>query len=136
MDVVVFIPARFRARYPQFAAVSDERLQIAFDDATIYVSNKPTSIVKDLTERDYLLSLVMAHMLQLAGVTTAEGEGSTAGQVGRLASASEGSVSASFAMDAVSGGAAWYAQTQYGLTYWAATSKYRRFRYIAPSCRN
>lgn len=130
--VVVLDIDRFRTRYPQAASVTDDRLMMAFDDAGFYLNNTVASPVSDLKQREYLLGLIMMHLLYLDGSFTAEGAGSTAGQVGVLSSASEGSVSASFAVGAVDGSSAWWKQTQYGNTYWQATSRFRRFRYVPP----
>lgn len=130
--VVVFDPVAFAARYPQFTGISAEVLQSFFDEATLLLNNSPRSLVRDTVERGILLSMITAHIGTLSGVTTPAGQGSTAGQVGRVSSASEGSVSASLDMGATYGSAAWFMQSQYGATYWQMTAKYRTMRYIAP----
>lgn len=128
--VVVFDPVAFAQRYPQFAAVGAPVLQSFFDEATLFINNTPTSIVRDLPERAVLLNLATAHIGTLSGVLTAAGQGSTATQVGRVSSASEGSVSASLDMGATPNSGAWWLQTQFGATYWQATAKYRTMRYV------
>lgn len=130
--VVIFDPVAFVQRYPQFAAISAPVLQSMFDEATLFLNNTDCSIVRDLTERALLLNLVTAHIATLSGVATAGGSGSTATQVGRVSSASEGSVSASLDMGATPNTGAWWLQTQYGATYWQVTAKYRTMRYIPP----
>jgi hypothetical protein len=50
--------------------------------------------------------------------------------VGRISSASEGSVSVSADMAGASASAAWWNQTTYGATAWQATNKYRRATYV------
>lgn len=139
--VVIFDEARFLMRYPQFAPYATANpgfLQMVFDEVTaLYIKNTPGSIVRDVTTRALLINYIIAHVLQLSGVLTAGGAGSTAGQVGRLSSATEGSVTVSLDMPgSVSG--AWWMQTAYGAAYWAATAQYRTFRYAqAPStCRH
>lgn len=131
--VVTFNQAAFLARYPQFTAWANANpgaLQIRFDDVTtLYINNTYRSIVGDVNERTILIQYAIAHMLALEGVLAAGGQGSTSGQVGRVSSASEGSVSASLDMGAMPGTAAWWLQTQYGAFYWNATAKYRTFRY-------
>jgi hypothetical protein len=76
--------------------------------------------------------MVVAHLGTLSGVLTPAGQGSTATQVGRVSSASEGSVSASMDMGQQSKNAAFWLQTQYGATFWQATAKYRTMRYVLP----
>lgn len=124
--VVVFDPVAFAARYPQFATVSAPVLQGFFDEATLFLNNSPSSLVSDVGQRSALLNLVTAH------IGTLSGPGSSATQVGRVSSASEGSVSASLDMGALPGSAAWWIQTQFGATYWQATAKYRTMRYLPP----
>jgi hypothetical protein len=130
---VVFDPVAFAARYPQFANVSTQLLQAFFDEAAaLYLNNSARSIVRDLSERAILLNMVVAHLGTLSGVLTPAGQGSTATQVGRVSSASEGSVSASMDMGQQSKNAAFWLQTQYGATFWQATAKYRTMRYVLP----
>lgn len=130
--VVVFDPAAFVARYPQFAAYNTAHpgmLQEFFDDATGILNNTESSRVCDVAQRQRLLWLLVAHLATLAGVLNADG---APGPVGRLTSVTEGSVSASFAVDGVSANSAWYSTTPYGAQYWQLTTRYRQFRYIAP----
>lgn len=131
--VVTFNEAAFLLRYPQFVAFATANpgaLQERFNEVTaIYINNTLTSIVTDVTERTYLINYAIAHMLAIEGATATGGQGSTSGTVGRVSSATEGSVSATLDMGAVSGSEAWWLQSQYGATYWNATAKYRTFRY-------
>jgi hypothetical protein len=127
MGIVVFDVASFRVRYPEFATVSDELLGAYFDEATIYLNNTEYSPVTDLTKRALLLNMLVAHVAALnAGVN-----GQAASPlVGRVNSATEGSVSVTTDMGAVSGSAAWFMQTKYGAAYWQATVNLRSFRYV------
>lgn len=130
---VVFDPVAFTTRYPQFANVDAALLQAFFDEAAaLYLNNSARSIVRDLGERSILLNMIVAHLGTLSGVLTPAGQGSTATQVGRVSSASEGSVSASMDMGQQSKGAAFWMQTQYGAAYWQATAAYRTMRYVLP----
>src|SRR5262249_37816262 len=52
------------------------------------------------------------------------------GTVGRVASATEGSVSVTLEMPNQPAAAAWYLQTPYGASFWAATALYRTARYV------
>lgn len=130
---VVFDPVAFVARYPQFANAGTPLLQALFDEAAaLYLNNSARSIVRDLGERSVLLNLIVAHLATLSGVLTPAGQGSTATQVGRVASASEGSTSASLDMGPQDGRASFWMQTQYGAQYWSATAQYRTMRYVLP----
>lgn len=133
--VVEFDPAAFRERYPQFSGASDGVLNGMFDEATLVVNNTPQAFVRDLRERRILLWLVVAHIATLAGINLPGGEGGKSTVVGRLSSATEGSVSTSFDMGQVSSNAAWWLQTQYGATYWQMILKYRSMRYVPPAHR-
>lgn len=132
--VVVFDPAAFKALYAQFTAVANGTLALYFDLATLIVKNVCGSIVADATQRERLLNLLVAHIAALQPVTPAGGAGSGASLVGRIASATEGSVSVSaeYATQ-VSASMAWFIQTQYGALFWQLTSPYRSFRYTAPA---
>jgi len=134
--VVTFDPAAFKVQYPAFAAVPNLTLQMFFDTyATLVVNNKPTGFIVDLTRRSIFLNLLVAHIGQLSGVLTPEGQGSTATQVGRVSSATEGSVSVSLDMGNTSGAKAYFMQTQYGALYWQLTAPYRTARYrVARAC--
>lgn len=138
IGAVPFDAAAFIARFPQFAAyntATPSGLQMFFDEAALLLKNNQNSLVKDLAERSILLNMLTAHIATLGGVVAAGGAGSTAGQVGRVSSATEGSVSASLDMGAVYGTAAWYMQTQWGAQYWALTAPYRNARFISARCR-
>jgi hypothetical protein len=131
--VVIFDPTAFVARYPVFSAFNTANpgaLQGYFDTATLFLNNTACSIVGDVVRRSVLLNMLVAHLLQLDGVLTPSGSGSTADKVGRLASGSEGTVSAQFAMEGVNANSAYFMQTQYGAAYWAATAPYRTMRYV------
>lgn len=132
MAVVVFDIAGFRARYPEFATVADALVLSCFDESTMYLNNTDSSIVADPAPRAVLLNMLTAHVAALNfGVS---GKAPSA-LVGRIASASEGSVSASADMGPVTGSSAWYLQTKYGAAYWRASACYRTARYIPGSSR-
>lgn len=137
--IVTFDEAAFLARFPAFAAwasANPGQLQVRFNEVTaIYINNTNTAYVQDVTERSYLINFAIAHVLTIEGaLTPAEDAAGIASKVGRIGSATEGTVTAQLDMGAVPGTAAWWLQTQYGATYWNATAKYRTFRYgRAPS---
>lgn len=135
MAVVTFNPAAFKTAFPEFATVPDARLQLLFNLAgSSILDNSDASIIVDPAQRAPLLDLLVAHLLTLFGTggTAAGGAGTGArGVVGRVASATEGSVSTSLAYSIPAGaGEAWFQQTQYGAMYWMATAPWRSFRYV------
>ena len=131
MTAVVFDPAAFKARYPEFAAVGDPLLQACFGEAGLYLSNTDNSPVQNVTRRAVLLNMLTAHIAALGGALSSDGQPRP---VGRVSSATEGSVSASMEYLAP-GSSAWFAQTQYGAAFWQATTSLRGFRYIAQPTR-
>ena len=133
MPAVVFDPAAFKARYPEFAAVADPTLAACFDEAGLYLSNADNSPVQNLTRRAVLLNMLTAHIAALGGALSSDGQPRP---VGRVSQASEGSVSAAFeGVPPTPGSGAWFQQSQYGAAFWQATSNLRGFRYIAQPTR-
>ena len=128
MSSYLFDPSTFKLRYPEFATVSDELLAMYFSEACLYLDNGDTSRVVDLTERALLLNMLTAHIAKI----NSSGVGAP-NAPGRLSSATEGSISASFDFAPSKGGMqAWLYQTQYGVSYWAATARYRTMQYFSP----
>lgn len=127
MPAVVFDPAAFKARYPEFAAVPNPTLQMCFDEAGLYLSNANNSPVQNVTRRAVLLNMLTAHIAFIGGKLSADG---MPRPVGRTSNASEGSVSAGFEY-LTPGTHAWFTQSQYGAAFWQATSSLRGFRYRA-----
>ena len=131
---VQFSYAQWLARYPEFGAVSQPQAQEFFDEATIYHRNDGGGPVSNATSQSVLLNMVTAHICAL--YTQAQGDPSPGSAKdantppGRVSGASEGSVSAQFDVGSLSEQAAFFAQTKYGLSYWAATRPYRTIRYI------
>lgn len=135
MAVVVFDPVAFKARYPEFNAVSDVLLGLYFTEATLYLDNTDCSRVSDVNQRALLLNMLTAHIAALNG-SGVNGSGAS-GMVGRVNSATEGSVSVSSEYVVANNGTmAWYLQTPYGAQYWAATGRYRTMQYVRyqPRC--
>lgn len=125
--VVTFDPAAFVARYPEFQAVSTLLLGDYFAEATLYLDNSPCSRVRDVAQRTLLLYMLTAHIASL--YSGANGQPPSP-LVGRINSASEGSVSVGTDMGAVPFTATWFMQTKYGASFWQATAQYRTMRYI------
>ena len=128
MTAVVFDVAAFKVRYPAFAAAGDDLLTAFFNEATLYLSNGDCSPVPNVTRRAMLLNMIAAHIASLNGA--ASGGNGAAAPVGRIGSATEGSVSISYSFESPGAAAAWYNQTQYGAAFWQATSSLRGFRYV------
>lgn len=127
MAAVIFDPAAFKARYPEFAAVPDATLQACFDEAGLYLSNTDRP-VPNVVRRAMLFNMLTAHIAFIGGALTADGQPRP---VGRVSQASEGSVSASFeGVPPTPGSGAWFMQSQYGAAFWQATSAIRGFRYV------
>ena len=123
--VVTFNPSAFKVRYPQFVAVDSDLLTACFGDATLYLSNTPSSPVQSLTRRETLLNMLTAHIAYLGGALAVDG---SVVPVGRLSSGTEGSVSANYDMP-TPGSAAWFDQTQWGAAFRQGTLALRSFRY-------
>ncbi|EKD0771510.1 DUF4054 domain-containing protein [Escherichia coli] len=123
MGVVIFAPSAFKLRYPEFSSVDDVLLQQYFTQATIYLDNTDSSRVSDLAVRSMLLNMLVAHIACL--YSGANGQ-SPSGLVGRIDSASEGSVSVHADMPGGTANSAWYMQTKYGADYWNATAPFHQ----------
>lgn len=132
MAGVLFSYSIWTIRYPELAkSVPVSLAQAYFDEATLYCDNSPTSIVIDEAKRLVLLNMLVAHIAALnATINCVE----PSPIVGRIASASEGSVSVQTQNDYPPGTPQWYQQTRYGSAFWAATAPYRAFRYVANAC--
>lgn len=127
MPAVTFDPVAFKGRYPEFAAVADPALQACFDEAGMYLSNSDKPVANE-AHRIVLFNMLTAHIAYIGGLLSADG---MPRPVGRVANASEGSVSAGFDyVAATPGSGAWFQQSQYGAAFWQATTSLRGFRYI------
>lgn len=72
--------------------------------------------------------MLTAHIAFMDGALSADGQ---ARPVGQVLSATEGSVSASFANIApTQGSGAWFNQSTYGAAFWQATSNLRGMQYV------
>jgi hypothetical protein len=136
---IVFNLQTFLARYPEFSGLSDAQLQAYFEEAQLYCGNNTQNPAFCDGTLGTLLNMLTAHIAWLNAPRDASGTPAQTGQpaspiVGRIANASEGSVSVAADMgDATAGGPsqAWYMQTKYGAAYWYATAGYRTARYAA-----
>ncbi len=130
MAIVVFDEDDFRANHPGLSEdqISVEELEMYFEMAEQFVDNTDKSPIpyepepkdgsKPKVLRKVMLDLVTCHLATMALWPE--------GQTGRLASASEGSVSASFEnVQARSENGAYWNLTKCGATYWAMTKGMR-----------
>lgn len=125
--IVIFEPWNFILRYPEFSTVGADLLNAYFNEATLQLDNTLNSRVQQIEQRQPLLWMLTAHIAALnAGVNGA----GPSGLVGRVNTATEGSVSVGTDMGTVPFTAAWYLQTQYGTSYWNATAPFRQMQYI------
>lgn len=115
------------ARYPELSgSVSQALAQLYFNEATLYLDNTVTSIVRDTGQRSAILNMLTAHIAALNAALNGQ---ASSPLVGRINSASEGSVSVQVAMDAAPGTAAWFNQTKYGAAAWQAMGPFRTMHY-------
>ena len=126
MAVAEFVYATWALLYPELADTVDEAQATAFfAQAGLYCNNTDGSPVCDVSQRQQLLYMLTAHLAALSGAG-----GRDPGLVGRVAAATEGTVSIRLDAGAMSNTEAWYAQTTYGFNYWAATMGYRTAQYV------
>lgn len=126
--VVEFNYAAWVAMFPEFANVSELAATAYFAQATAYHSNLSNGVVNDAAVQALALNLVTAHIAARYS-TPAGGAQPSNTPVGRISSASEGSVSVSTEMSYPPGSASWWNQTKYGADYWALMTPYRTARY-------
>lgn len=136
VPAVTFDYPSFVARYPEFQNVDEGYAQLCFNEATLYCANV-LGIVCQQTVLATLLNMMTAHIVklyapQLNGVPDTESSGTSPnpGTVGRISNATEGSVTVALDMPNQPQAAAWYNQTTYGASFWAATAPYRTARLV------
>jgi len=129
--VVVFNYTLWITSFPEFAAVTQPRAQSFFDRVTTggFVDNTTLSPIQNLAERTILLNLATCHIAVLSGALSP----AQAQTVGRVSSATQGSVSVNLDFTPKGGALAqWWNQTQYGAQFYAATLRYRTATYFPP----
>jgi hypothetical protein len=130
--VVTFDYSGWLAEYPEFGYVTAPQAQGYFNQATLYVDNTPSSQITDQSQLTLLLNMATAHIAELFAIKNGQ---SPRGVVGRINSASQGSVSVqSVYTTPTSDLQAWFDQTSYGAAVWAATTRYRTGFYVPPPC--
>ena len=127
--VVTFNYGQWIQRYPEFSAVTQPIAQNYFNEATLTHRNDgigrgPT----DPNQQLMLLNMLTAHIAKLNAPDPDTGEPPSP-LVGRISSASQGSVNVSVENNYPPGTPQWFQQTPYGSAYWAATAVYRTMFY-------
>lgn len=132
--VVAFDYSAWSALFPEFSTtVTEPQADALFAAATVLHRNDgggPVSIAQIQTTA---LNYVVAHLAFLQYGTN-DSPGGKSGAVGRLSSATEGSVSAQFDYGEVTKSEAFWVQSQYGAFYWQMTAPYRTARYLPNPC--
>ena len=138
---VTFNYAAWTAIFPELSAVSEPAASGYFNMATLYIRNDGGGPINDVNMQTTLLNLATAHIaklfsMQTAGLPVTGGTEPPGGAVGRVSSATEGSVTAQLDIppDAANQGW-WWLQTPYGAAAWQAMKPYRTFRYVGPTNR-
>lgn len=138
MAAAVFDYAKWAALFPYLAApvggVTEPIATGFFTVAELLFANDDCSPIQDVDKRLVYLNYIVAHLARLSGYPVAAGETAQPdGMVGRITSATEGTVSVSAGWAAsVSNSEAYWIQTAEGATFWQLTRWMRTARYIAP----
>ncbi|WP_236516068.1 DUF4054 domain-containing protein [Escherichia coli] len=127
-NVFVFDPAAFKLSYPQFAKFTNEQLTNFFEEVENTIVDNTESSCFSLKDRKKRFYLLVAHNAELQNRIN---DGNT-GLVGRISSATEGSVSISTDYSMGSGALEqWLKQTPYGAKFYAFTAPYRTALWVA-----
>ena len=135
---VDFSYATWVARYPEFSAVPEATAASYFTEAGLYWRNDGTSLCRTTASQSLIMNILTAHIAALYS----QGQGALVPgapqpadtPVGRISSATQGSVTVATELATVPGTGgveAWLAQTKYGLSFWSAIAAYRTMR-VAP----
>ncbi len=137
--VVQFDFEAFKAAYPEMSGLGATLATEYWNVATGMHANDGSGPINNAPRQQSLLFMLTAHIAALFAPRGPDGNPAASGAsasdvVGRVTSASEGSVSVS--TEAMTGfntaQAQWLAQTRYGALYWASTAMFRTFNYRAP----
>ncbi len=124
MAAVTLDVTEWKEKYPQYSGLTDSQVEDLFYAATSYLENNDMSAVGDEERRKYFLYLLTAHLAFLL-YPDSSGKGGNGGMVGRISSASEGSVSVGSGLSNVPFNAEFFLQSTYGYMFWQATQVYR-----------
>lgn len=131
---VVFNYATWTGRYPEFQNVLQAVAQLYFNEACLYIDNTGRGPITDPNTLTLILYMGTSHIAALNSPKIAD-QYNTYGTessplVGRIASASEGSVNVSVEFPDQDAAAAWWNQTKYGAAAWKAMAPFRTAFYL------
>lgn len=136
--IITFNYANWVASFPEMAGCSPAQGQTFFDRADSFFANDACNPAITLGEVRFtrLMYLMTSHLAWLYAPRDASGNPAQAGTpssplVGRLNSASEGSVSVGTEWKGTEAGEEFFIQTKYGAEFWQAMAAFRTFRYAA-----
>lgn len=135
---VTFVFSDWAAAFPPFANIGEPLATQFFTQATFICANEACNPLNGVTGMlQQALWLLTAHIAWLQSPRDASGNPAASGSVspivGRVSTATEGSVSIGTDMGDVNAGSpsqAWFMQTQWGSTYWTMTMGIRTAQYV------
>lgn len=136
---VVFSYQTWSTRYPELAASVAAPLAAAyFVEAQLYCDNTPCTQIPttDAGGNPVLATLLNMMVAHIAALNAPIGGVASSPLVGRISSATEGSVTVQTDNQYPPGSVQWYQQTKYGAAFWRASGPYRRFQYAKGPRRN
>jgi hypothetical protein len=127
---VTFNYAEWIAQYPMFNVAPTITTELVAQNyfnmaGMLYLRNDGSGPISNPERQKFLLYLLTCH---LAALITGYGGQAPSGLVGRVSSASEGSVSVSVDFPSSPNGA-WFNMTPWGALYWQATASLRTMQY-------
>jgi len=136
--VVTFDWTKFITWFPEFSCLTEAQGQAYFDMAGLYCANSTQNPLWCFGVLPQVLMLVTAHVAWLLAPRDENGNPTAQGApgspiVGRINSASQGSVSLGAVLDGEAGSPSqqFFSQTKYGLAAWQAMAAGRTARYVA-----
>ena len=133
MAVVAFDYELWAARFPELAQFVGPDLALLYwnEAGSLYVDNTPSSVIIDDSaggQRAMILNLAVAHLAMLNAVLNGQAPSSL---VGRIMSATQGSVTVQTApLTPNSPSQDWWSQTRYGMQVWQALAPFRTALYM------
>lgn len=128
--IAVLDLAAFRLAFKAFTTAPDDatiRSYFALG-GEVWLRNDGTGRVRTVELQTQLMYLLTAHLCQL--FSGPDGN-NPSGLVGRISSATEGSVTVATEFESTKN-SAWFDQTPYGATFWQATASFRSFPAYVP----
>ncbi len=137
MAAVTFNYCSWVARYPEFTGVDEDVAGLYFAEAGLYCANEPSNPAFAFGVLPALLNMLTAHIAWLnsprgrANEPKSDGGQIASALVGRISTATEGSVTVQTDNQYEPGTPQWFQSTKYGAAFWAATTQFRTMRYQA-----